>query len=140
MLVREAVAEDAAAIARLVAQLGYSAAANEILFRLETSPETDSVLVAEVRGVVVGWIHVARQHALQDEPGADIRGLVVDETHRGRGVGRALLDACDDWARRHDISVVRVRSRNTRDGAHAFYASAGYEEIKTSLVFVKRLD
>ncbi|KPL22156.1 MAG: hypothetical protein AMJ93_07880, partial [Anaerolineae bacterium SM23_84] len=66
-------------------------------------------------------------------------GLVVDSNWRGRGVGRALLEAAEAWALEGGSEVMYVRSRITRVDAHAFYKHLGYRELKTSLTFVKPL-
>ena len=88
----------------------------------------------------MGWAHVADVPLLQDEPGAELRGIVVAERVRRSGVGRALVGVVEDWVRRRGLGVLRVRSRSTREHAHAFYRRLGFEDVKTSLVFAHRLD
>jgi GNAT superfamily N-acetyltransferase len=70
---------------------------------------------------------------------AEIAGLVVDETARGGGIGRRLLEAAEQWARSHGCRAIRVRSNVVREGAHAFYVREGFREIKTQKVFEKGL-
>jgi GNAT superfamily N-acetyltransferase len=55
-----------------------------------------------------------------------IENMVVDEARRGRGAGRALLDACFDFARERDCYKVQLQSDEARGGAHRFYARAGF--------------
>jgi GNAT superfamily N-acetyltransferase len=129
-------------VARLSAELGYPAVAKEIASRFAglSGRPAGAVFVAETsHGEVIGWIHVSEDATLTDGPIAEIRGLVVDSRTRGRGVGRALVDAAENWAGSRGYPRVRVRSRVVREDAHRFYASAGYSIAKTQHVFDKLL-
>ena len=64
--------------------------------------------------MLVGWVHVQRHHSLELDPYALVVALVVDEHVRGAGVGRALLEATEQWARDHGLTEMRVRSNVTR--------------------------
>lgn len=140
---RAAGAEDAAALADLSTQLGYPADALAIAARLgciRDDANAGEVFVAiDAQGVVVGWTHVARRLNLEEEPFAELAGLVVDHAVRGRGVGKALLCAAEEWARTHDCTRQRVRSNVIRERAHGFYVRAGYFKRKRQVVFDKPL-
>lgn len=139
--VRRASREDAAEIARLTAQLGYPTAPEAIARRLTSLlPSAEhGVWVASEDAALMGWLHVAVTRALEYEPCAEILGLVVDETRRGRGAGAALVAAAEAWARAQGLSEIRVRSRVTREGAHRFYERLGYLEWKRQVAFRKSL-
>lgn len=131
---------DAEGIARLCAQLGYPTDGKSIRRRLDGLDAAHAVFVARRDAAVEGWIHVAVTRALEYEPCAEILGLVVDEHARSRGHGAALVAAAEAWARGQGLPEMRVRSRNARERAHAFYRREGYEDWKGQLVFRKRLD
>jgi len=133
--------EDAEAAARLSSELGYPVDAPAVLARMRqiAGDRNRAVLVACVEGEVVGWIDLSVEYHLQSEPAALIGGLVVSETVRGRGIGRQLCVAAEDWARGLGIARLRVRSNAVRERAHAFYLRDGYTRVKTSAVFEKRL-
>lgn len=139
--IRRLTAEDAEAAAELSSQLGYANSCDELRERIEeTSRSTDRVaFAAVVDGEVVGWIDAATERHLQSCVCAVIGGLVVREDTRGLGVGRRLCVAVEEWARSRSIPVVRVRSQIKREDAHRFYLRDGYEKVKTSLVFEKRV-
>jgi GNAT superfamily N-acetyltransferase len=128
--------------ARLATQLGYPSTAEQVARRfqaIEANPESHVAVAVDERGAVVGWIHVFGNRLLESEPDAEIGGLVVDESVRGRGVGTALVAAAEAWARERGHRVVSVRSNVVRQEAHAFYQTRGYEVVKTQLKFRKPL-
>ena len=131
MQIRDARPEDAAALARLVDQLGYPTSADAVaarLQRLEASP-ADRVLVAELDGEIVGAASVHYSLTLEyDEPAAKLSAIVVDEQHRRRGIGEALARAVEEEAIRQGCCLVFLTTAERRADAHAFYRRLGYEE------------
>lgn len=142
MIIRPADMADAATIARLCAQLGYPSTAEDVERRLaQTGRDADgAVFVADSPGDgVIGWVHVRALHLLTRDACAEIGGLVVDKTRRGRGIGGRLMAAAENWARQQGLGTLRLRSNVIRDEAHAFYRGRGYDSSKTSLLFTKTL-
>jgi GNAT superfamily N-acetyltransferase len=141
MVIRSARDADAGPIAELSGQLGYPTTAAEMSERLAGLARAGGsvVLVADVGGRVVGWLHIVSAHRVEYAPYAEITGLVVDERHRGAGVGQALLEAAERWASEQGFDTVRVRSNIVRARAHEFYRRHGYEQQKQQAVFAKRV-
>lgn len=135
-------AGDADAVCALTAQLGYERSVLEIqrwIEELGEVGERQTAMVSCLDDEVVGWIEVSVEHRLQSAPFALIGGLVVRDGSRNRGVGRLLCEAAENWCRAQDLKTVRVTSRSTRTSAHRFYLRDGYETVKTSMVFEKKL-
>jgi GNAT superfamily N-acetyltransferase len=142
LTIRRVTPKDAAAVAELCGQLGYSASTEDISSRivaLGLCQTTQAVFVACLEQDVVGWIDVALTFHLQTSPFALIGGLVVKDGVRGLGIGKRLCDEAEAWSRAQGVSVVRVTSRSTREEAHRFYLREGYADVKTSRVFQKIL-
>jgi len=139
--IRAAGAGDAKRIAALSEQLGYPTDEGAVLGRLRAIGRRPDhgAFVAEAEGVVVGWVHVYAVATLESPAHAEIGGLVVDEAHRGRGIGRALMERAEAWARDMGLGVMRLRSNVIRAEAHAFYERIGYAPVKTQKVFAKAL-
>lgn len=137
VLVRPARPEDAPALAALAGELGYPVDAAALAGRLAVAlGDPDRVVfAAEVDGRVAGWIDVAERRPIQEVRSAEIGGLVVTRDLQRSGIGRGLVAAAERWAADRGLASITVRSRSTRDGAHAFYRSLGFEDVKTSLVF-----
>jgi GNAT superfamily N-acetyltransferase len=137
---RAARAEDSAAIARLSTQLGYPVTAERISARIANAlrDPSSAVVVAETpSGEVVGFVHLLHQFLIESDPRVEIGALVVDETHRGAGVGRTLMARAEKWARGRGCHCVNLRSNVIRAGAHAFYERIGYRHYKTQKGFRK---
>ncbi|HET7645979.1 MAG TPA: GNAT family N-acetyltransferase [Candidatus Limnocylindria bacterium] len=132
---------DAAAVAELTTQLGYPVTESEARSRVAAVTQDGGAVLVACDGAdrAIGWIQVGAVTTLEVGVQAVIHGLVVDEEHRGGGIGQALLEAGEAWAREAGIGLMLVRSRETRERAHRFYERSGYEHSKTSRVFRKPL-
>ncbi|MBN1778348.1 MAG: GNAT family N-acetyltransferase [Clostridiales bacterium] len=53
----------------------------------------------------------------------DIR---VDMPYRGKGAGRALINACVDWARKHGLKGLVAETQDTNPAACRFYQHTGF--------------
>jgi GNAT superfamily N-acetyltransferase len=140
--IRRARSSDAARLAELSGQLGYPASATEITKRLrKLKPASQNALfVAESADAgVVGWTHVSVTHLVEVGTRAELNGLIVAEGQRSLGAGARLLEAAEDWARKHGCPNMSVRSNVIRDRAHKFYERQGYEHYKTQKAFRKTL-
>jgi GNAT superfamily N-acetyltransferase len=140
VLVRDAKAEDAPMLARLLTQLGYPVDTATIAQRLErVRAGGDRVLVACCDGEAAGLAHLHVAAAIEhDGLAGKLGALVVDERRRGRGVGRALVDAIEAQARSTGCVQLFLTTAERRSDAHAFYERLGFE--RTGRRYVKRFD
>jgi GNAT superfamily N-acetyltransferase len=141
IVVRPVCVKDADRMAELATQLDYPTKPEEMQRRLAQvlQVEDHAIYIAELGDRVVGWIHVCVRPLVQVDRAAEIEGLVVDETCRGRGIGRLLIRQIEQWAHGKRCDTIYVRSNIVRERAHGFYEGLGYENIKTSLTFRKML-
>jgi GNAT superfamily N-acetyltransferase len=129
-VIRTARPSDASPVADLIAQLGSPEGTDGVgprIAELADTP-TDAVLVAEVDGRVVGLVslHVTPFFNRGTSRGR-VTALVVDESVRGRGIGKELLTAVEDAARARGCVETELTSAAHRRDAHRFYLNAGYE-------------
>jgi GNAT superfamily N-acetyltransferase len=127
--IRDASSEDAPAIAGLLTQLGYPSEEEAVESRLDRLRIVgDRIAVAELDGAVVGLAHLQVTPAIErDRPAAKIGALVVDQAHRGLGIGRALVGAMEAEARLRGCELLYLTTSERRDDAHAFYERVGLE-------------
>ena len=129
MFVRLAGLDDAATLHAFAAGLALDHPperdAHERALRDALTDERSLVLVAQdgdrivgslVAGLLPMPIYGARLAFLQE--------LFVDEAARGGGVGRALIEAFDTWAREHGAAVEALGT--SRPPAMAFYERLGF--------------
>jgi GNAT superfamily N-acetyltransferase len=137
---RDARLDDAAALADLLTQLGYPSQPEQVLARLTALlPADQGLLLAEVNGAVVGMVHVNRWANLVVDDTAEIVAFVVGDGWRSQGIGHALLEAAEEWAKQRGCSTLQVRTNIVRQRAHQFYFQNGFRQVKTSLTLVKQL-
>jgi ribosomal protein S18 acetylase RimI-like enzyme len=65
--------------------------------------------------------------------------LAVDAAQRGRGLGRKMMEACEDWARSRGIPKIQLMVRATNRDTISFYEHLGYAESEV-VVLGRRLD
>ena len=137
--IREARPKDAAAIAALIAELGYEAPEADVRRRLaQLRKAGEPALVADLDGVVgiLTWHVTPVLH--RPHPVGRITMMAVAEGARGRGIGTRLLAAVEARLRNRGCGLVEVTSNIKRMRAHGFYKRAGYD--RTSYRFMKPLD
>ena len=65
--------------------------------------------------------------------------VATDPERRGKGYGRAIMNAVEDWLREAGMPKLQLLVRRENVAVAAFYQSIGYEEAQT-IVFAKWLD
>jgi len=85
-----------------------------------------AVFVAETADGIVGRISLAREVHPASEHVADL-GLMVAGTHRRQGVGRALMEAAEAWARQVGVHKLELHVFPYNEAAIALYEDLGYE-------------
>ena len=139
--IREAVLSDAADIAQLTVQLGYTASEEAVRGRLAriVGKRDQVVLVAVLERRIAGWLQACASEVLESGFRAEIVGLIVSESSRRRGVGRGLVQRAEQWAAEIGTEAMVVRSNVKRVESHSFYPALGYCASKTQAVYRKQL-
>jgi uncharacterized glyoxalase superfamily protein PhnB/N-acetylglutamate synthase-like GNAT family acetyltransferase len=140
VVLRRAAPDDLRAMMLLISQLGHPASEEETGKRLVaiSQDEEQALFVAE-KVHVVGMLHVALSTTLTAGMLAEIRGLVVDESVRGLGIGTLLVMGGEKWAMTKGCTHMRVRMNVARTESGVFYEGRGYSLSKTQAVFEKNL-
>ena len=105
---------------------------------IEQHGQKTMVFVAEdEQGTRLGFATVTHDTHFTGEPQAYIGELATSAAAEGRGVGKALLAACEQWARDQGYQLLALATGAANEHALGFYRHLGYlaEDIK----LVKRL-
>jgi GNAT superfamily N-acetyltransferase len=87
--------------------------------------ETSYVAIAELEGVVVGYISGYLHSTLySNNPIAWVDEIVVKEGARKRGIGKKMMGNFINWASENESRLVALASHE----GDAFYRSLGYKE------------
>lgn len=116
--------------------------------QLATSQHSSLRLVAEVGGLVIGWLS-ARLELPEDDWGVQLTrehgwtrlavdALIVDRSYWRHGAGTALLETAEAWGRDRGAQVARLDTYAHSPISVPFYEDRmGYE--RRSIVFQKQL-
>ncbi|MGD9143871.1 MAG: GNAT family N-acetyltransferase [Dehalococcoidia bacterium] len=98
------------------------------MFLKMTELEGYHLLVAVVDGEVMGTavlvILPGLAHGISHW--GVVEFMVVDETHRSRGIGQVLMDRAAELAQEAGCYKIMLGSNKKRTDAHRFYRKAGY--------------
>jgi GNAT superfamily N-acetyltransferase len=140
MAVRTIAESDIPAATVLIAQLEYEMPQAELVRRLTAvlgNPE-HRVWVYDDGGKAVGLLHAFFRPALDKPPEVMVQALVIEASRRSRGVGEAMMQVAETWAREKGCTSVALYSGVERDHAHRFYERLGYEGKRASVQLRKR--
>ena len=140
-MIRPMTTDDLPASRALLAQLGYPMDVRETRRRYDAVAASGdhALLVAEQDGRVMAFCHVYSRPALDKSPEAVVQALVVDQSCRGNGIGRVMMQAVETWAVEKGFASVALSSHVSRQAAHAFYGALGYRQEAVSVLFRKML-
>ena len=85
-------------------------------------------LTAEENGEVLGWIYLyVLGNSRHEEPWGFLENLYVEPEHRSKGIGRQLVSAAIEEAKKRDCYKLLGTTRHTKPELHAFYERFGFK-------------
>jgi ribosomal protein S18 acetylase RimI-like enzyme len=138
--IRNAKLTDAPELAALMRELGYQTTSDEMSERLRSilAERRYRTFVAEIDNKICGMIGTLTYPGYEhNDLSGRILALVTLSATRRRGIGRALIATAEKDFAQKGIRRVGLDTRLTREDAHKFYESLGYE--RNGWRFVKQL-
>lgn len=109
----------------------------------EVNAKSGLILVAEDTGRVIGFIAGVMIDPESEDPLGQVPTkagrmieLFVEENHRRRGVGTALMKAMEQFFTDRGCNVARVEVFEPNHSAHRFYHGIGYRDRVIDLIKV----
>jgi len=137
IIVRTALGKDIPRILELYRQLSFHPEDYRVppleevrkVFREMSKYPGYRLLVAEDNGQVVGTtvLAVLPGFAHGTSPFCVVEYVVVDESHRSRGIGKLMMDSVKSIAKEAGCYKIMLTSDIRRERAHKFYKSVGFE-------------
>jgi ribosomal protein S18 acetylase RimI-like enzyme len=95
-----------------------------------------AIFVAEKDGAVVGYVYAGIEPVswkeLRDECGY-VHDLVVDEAHRGKGIGTALMKSALAWMSERDLPRVVLSTAQPNDVAQRLFERLGFRRTMVEM-------
>lgn len=145
MELRKAVCGDAAVIARLAVRMWELSTVGELEQDFDGYLRLDKgvVFLAEQDGDAIGFAQCGLRHdyveGTDSSPVGYLEGIFVSPEYRKRGVARALVDACLEWAREQECSEFASDCELDNDASLAFHLKVGFEEANRIICFSRKL-
>lgn len=96
--------------------------------RREAPPDTHFFVAEDAGGQRTGFLHLQVQRDFfSGARTCHIADLAVAEHHDGQGIGRALLDCAQGWAKAHRCKLLTLSVFPGNVRARALYERAGFE-------------
>lgn len=104
---------------------------------------SDRVLLAELDGEYVGFIHMSIRkdyvEGSSSSPVGYIEGLFVKPDHRNKGVGRELYNAGARWAKKKGCTEIGSDCTLSNRVSFDFHFKMGFEEANRVICFIKEI-
>jgi ribosomal protein S18 acetylase RimI-like enzyme len=111
---------------------------NYIIKMLDQDDGPQSTLIAEVDGSAVGFVHTREiNDSISEEVCGTVPLLAVAPNAQGRGIGRLLMAAAEEWSRDQGHRLLHLEVFANNDKAQAFYQNLGFQP--ETLVMIKPL-
>jgi ribosomal protein S18 acetylase RimI-like enzyme len=116
-------------------QLNITAVQSWIVGSIDQYRQTTMIFVAEEdQAERLGFATITHETHFTGERQAYIGELATSEAAEGRGAGRALVRACEDWARDQGYRVLSLATGAANIRALGFYHHLGFRDEDIKLV------
>jgi len=81
----------------------------------------------------VGLLWCAEGEGFYGRPAGFVYLVAVRKGHRGRGIGRWLMELAEWWAREHGFDAIELNVDGNNPPARHLYRSQGYQELRVRM-------
>ena len=144
MEIRKATPADSMALANLASRMwNHNPEELEPEFASLTASDEAACFLAWDANQPIGFAQCQLRHdyveGCDTSPVGFLEGIYVDAEHRFNGVARALLCACEDWARSVGCSEFASDCELDNHDSLAWHLKSGFAEVNRTIWFAKKL-
>lgn len=107
------------------------------------SDSTAELFVCEADNQLVGFAHVQLRYdyveGTSTSPCGYLEGIYVKESHRQFGIGKKLVEVCEDWARFMNATEFGSDVEIDNETSVHFHESLGFKEVNRIICYAKKL-
>ena len=144
-MIRKATLKDALTAARLAVRMWDSHTTEELaqeFTELIESP-TAAIFLCFDDDTAVGFAQCQLRHdyveGTETSPVGYLEGIYVAKSHRGHGIARQLLVACENWAKEHGCAEFASDCELHNAQSLAFHLHCGFAEANRIICFAKKI-
>lgn len=143
--IRKAAMADTVTVAELAVRLWPDHETNELTAEFATLlADPDAAVFLAFQGQLpIGFAQCQLRHdyveGTASSPVGYLEGIYVADDFRKGGIARALLSACENWARSKGCTEFASDCELTNTGSLHFHLNVGFEEANRIICFTKKL-
>jgi len=144
-MIYKAISADASAVARLAVQMWDEHVEAELADEFGTmlAKSDCAIFLYTEEDMPVGFAQCQLRHdyveGTETTPVGYLEGIFVEAEYRHRGIARALLAACEGWAREMGCTEFASDCEIGNDASLAFHLKLGFAEANRIICFAKKL-
>lgn len=112
-------------------------------FRVQLTSANQVVLVYEQDKNLLGFVHCSLRYdyveSCETSPVGFLEGIFVHESYRQQGIARALVKACEEWAKQKGCVEFASDAELPNVSSQRFHQKIGFEESNRVVYFYKKL-
>ena len=144
MVIRKATPDDSMTLAILASRMWeHDPSELQPEFSALTNSSEAACFLAFHGVQAVGFAQCQLRHdyveGCETSPVGFLEGIYVDDAYRRSGVARALLSACESWARSVGCTEFASDCELDNHDSLAWHLKAGFEEVNRTIWFAKKL-
>lgn len=144
MVIRKATLSDSLVLAQLASRMWtHDPAELEPEFAVLTQSKEAACFLAFDDQTAIGFAQCQLRHdyveGCETSPVCFLEGIYVAQEHRKTGIAKALLTACEDWARSVGCTEFASDCEIDNQSSLSWHLKAGFEEVGRTIWFNKKL-
>lgn len=145
MTIRKAEIQDLPVLAQLSCKLWPHHTVDEMLTEYGVGIENrdDAFFLAYAEETAIGFAQCGLRRdyveGTSSSPIGYLEGIYVEDEYREQGVARALLSACESWAKAKGCTEFASDCELTNTDSLRFHLNVGFEEANRIICFAKRI-